>query len=203
MRLRTCAKNALASALQLVCHCSGIDRKDLEQMYRNECVGDFFDVLMEGDEDLLEEAIPIEAAAVEKKAACDEVNMVLHQIEQVAAQELNDLANEGQEADQEAPDLAQTQDRDSFLPDGPQLVDLTEWSTTGKAPKQSATQATTNEMPKTLRAALGKENIWASLWQLVVFLRCGESGMDALYLKKAELGRSRSRKLNWQQYLGV
>lgn len=44
-------------------------------------------------------------------------------------------------------------------------------------------------------------SLWSKLWMLSVALRCGNSGMDAAFLRKAEVVRSRSRKLNWQQIL--
>ena len=43
--------------------------------------------------------------------------------------------------------------------------------------------------------------MWSRLWQLAFYLRCGASGMDSAFLKKAEIIRQRARKLNWQQTL--
>ena len=45
--------------------------------------------------------------------------------------------------------------------------------------------------------------MWPRLWRLTFFLRCGSQGIDSQYLKNAEVVRRRSRKLNWQQTLGI
>ena len=46
-------------------------------------------------------------------------------------------------------------------------------------------------------------HMWSRLWQLAYYLRCGTSGMDSAFLKKAEIMRRRARKLNWQQTLAL
>lgn len=49
--------------------------------------------------------------------------------------------------------------------------------------------------------AISQSNFWCGLWKLSVHLRCGNHGLDNLYLSKAEQVRKRSRALNWHQYL--
>lgn len=58
-------------------------------------------------------------------------------------------------------------------------------------------------LPTTLGEALALDgSMWANLWSLTLFLRCGEQGMDSAFLRKAEVVRKRSAKLNWHQLLG-
>lgn len=88
-------------------------------------------------------------------------------------------------------------DRDVNLPDGQQLVDLTaglDSAREGDHPKK---------LPTTLAEALALDgSMWTNLWSLTLFLRCGEQGMDSAFLRKEEVVRTRSTKLNWHQLLG-
>ena len=108
IRLRSCAQNALNAALQLVSQASGIASGNLLREYMAESVGDFFEIEEEEtiNEDLLGEG------------QVDEVRAVLHQIEQVAADEHR---NEAALDESEAP----PHDADLELPDGLALVELT------------------------------------------------------------------------------
>lgn len=112
------------------------------------------------------------------------------EIQQVAQEELEEVNEAEQEKIPEVPDA------DMGLPDGDKLVDLT---------RESATETSmpTETFPRTLSQALsGDRSFWGGLWQLAVFMRCGKDGMDSKFLKKAEVIRRRSSKMNWQQQLG-
>ncbi|CAK9073231.1 ZnF_CDGSH domain-containing protein [Durusdinium trenchii] len=191
--LRTCAKYALASALHLVSECSGISKNVLTQMYQNECVNDFFeDEDEECPDESLEEAMQQEAQAICDAASEQDMEKVLGHISEVAAEE---FASEDRF---EEADPAECKDLDEMLPDGVQLLDLTHESKDSSEAKEISGKA---DFPKTLREAVASPNMWAGLWQLAVQLRCGENGMDAKFLKAAEVVRKRSRKLNWHQSL--
>ena len=187
-----CARDALASAVHLVAECSGIPKGSIERMYRCESVGDFFeeaDEEIEGNE-LLEDALPENVQPIMDSEP--QISTVLQQIASVAADEFEvNPDDEQQEIDRPAPP-----DPDAKIPNGPELIALT------KDSKQHETTPASHDLPRTLRSALSSGSMWTQLWRLCIFLRCGEAGMDSLYLKKAELVRERSRKLNWHQPLG-
>ena len=120
----------------------------------------------------------------------EDVHNALIEIQQVAREELEEEKDDDQD---EIPDV---RDADLDLPDGDKLLELT---------RESASQTTmqTEKFPRTLSQALsGDRTFWGGLWQLAVFLRCGQDGMDSKFLKKAEVIRRRSSKMNWQQQLG-
>ena len=48
-----------------------------------------------------------------------------------------------------------------------------------------------------------KGDTFSNLWMLTAFLRCGERGQDAAFLRGAEKVRARSRSYNWQQILSL
>lgn len=112
------------------------------------------------------------------------------EIQQVAQEELEE------EQEPEKDNIPEVPDADLGLPDGDKLVDLTRESA-------SETKMQTETFPRTLSQALsGDRTFWGGLWQLAVFMRCGKDGMDSKFLKKAEVIRRRSSKMNWQQQLG-
>ena len=162
-------------------------------MYQNECVNDFFeDEDEECPDESLEEAMQQEAQAICDAASEQDMEKVLGHISEVAAEEFT-----SEDRFEEA-DPAECKDLDEMLPDGVQLLDLTHESKDSSEAKEISGKA---DFPKTLREAVASPNMWAGLWQLAVQLRCGENGMDAKFLKAAEVVRKRSRKLNWHQCL--
>lgn len=56
-------------------------------------------------------------------------------------------------------------------------------------------------LPRTLRSALQDGDLFAHLWQLAVFLRCGKQGVDSEFRRRAEVVRPRAGRVNWQQLL--
>lgn len=121
IRMKACAKKALAAALLLVSKCSGIETQDLEALYRKESVGDFFTYEEETREvDLLEHAYMEVECEEAMKAEHNEFQHVLTQIESVAQEEYAD--DENSDGDGEAP---QPVDPDRLLPDGEGLINLT------------------------------------------------------------------------------
>lgn len=85
------------------------------------------------------------------------------------------------------------QECDSEFPEFPELTKLSADST--------AKPFKTNGLPGTLREAVGGKDLWSGIFGLCVYLRCGEAGMDSRFLKRAEVVRRRSRRLNWHQLL--
>ena len=124
------------------------------------------------------------------QAPADDVNTALTEIQQIAAEELEEEKNP---EDDQVPEMP---DGDLALPDGASLVNLTSESST-------STSMQPEKFPHTLTEALQEDrSFWAGIWQLAVFLRCGKNGIDSKFLKKAEVVRRRSTKMNWQQPLG-
>lgn len=96
------------------------------------------------------------------------------------------------------PVRADIEDPDMKLTDGAQLVELTATKRNTDPPPSFDF----SKLPRTLQEALLKEGaMFSNLWALVVYLRCGEKGLDGAYLRNAEVVRNRSRKLNWHQTL--
>lgn len=159
-------------------------------MYRRESGFGFFD---EGEEQpevedhLLEDVLFSE---LQQGVPPDEVQSVLKEIQNMVEEEL-----EPEDPDNDK--LPPVVDPDLSLPDGAKLVDLT------KDSPSETEQLDAASFPFTLSAALsGDRRFWAGLWQLTVALRCGRDGVDSKFLRKAEVVRKRSRKLNWHQLLG-
>ena len=195
-RLRACAERALSSAVDLVAKCSGRKFSEVEKLYRDSWLEDDFDFEDDGEDDwnpddlLLEQALAIEADAEENLSSGHEIQGVLDHIQELAEQEC-------QPEEAEQIDLSKIKDQDAELSDGKVLIDITDEST------EEGSVTETRSFPKTLSEALQGSNMWGRLWQLAVYLRCGEQGMDSLFLKRAELVRKRSRTLNWQQNHGI
>lgn len=124
------------------------------------------------------------------QAPLNEVQSALDEIKNVVQDEM-------EEEDPDNEKLPKVPDEDSADPDGAKLADLTKESQTEEKMKPESFAHTLSE------AMSGGRSFWAGLWQLSVYLRCGELGMDSKFLKKAEVVRRRSAKLNWQQYFGI
>lgn len=177
-------------------------KEQLEKSYRCESIGEFFEVADDEADDLLEDAIPDSVQAIQDgHEKGHEIETVLNEITSVATQEFAQCDPDDPEEllRENADGISRPQDTDARLPDGPELIELTR-----EPDKNSkAARPMNSEFPRTLKQAVASKNMWSSLWGLAVFLRCGEDGMDSMFLKRAELVRARSRKLNWHQSLGV
>ena len=190
-KMRECAKHALASALWLVSHCSDWTTQALEKTYRAESAMGFFD--QQDDETNQEDMFDDDNLELENPASV--IEHVLTEIEEEAAEEFADP-----DAWEKTVSARKAPDPDASLPDGADLIDLT----TSDADPSNPTDANQKlGQIFTLRDAIGASStdIFSGLWQLSVFLRCGTSGMDSKFLKKAELLRKKSRSLNWHQTL--
>lgn len=176
--------------------------RQLEQVYRREAKLDFFkpsddvndDGVQGGDEDdFVEDLFNEKAQGILDEERTNEMKHVLQEIEEVACAEhslFEDLEQVGHE------NMKIPNDPDSTLPDAKELQGLT--SSAGTDDNNDFEDV--SKFPRTLKEALGPDReTWIGLWQLAVFLRCGKGGMDGKFLRKGEVVRKRSRKLNWHQ----
>ena len=165
-------------------------------MYQCESEGDFFAMQDEpGPENVLLENEGAGDSLAAEGPLHDprmQVASVLHNIASTAAEEYgNDVEEE---------ELRVPKDPDLVDVDGEQLVRLTEIDDERQDSEQ-AEPMSMESLPRTLRSALRQGDMFANLWQLAVFLRCGRQGIDAEFLRRAEVVRARAGKLNWQQLL--
>jgi hypothetical protein len=196
-QFRDACENALRSSLNWVGRCSGVHPENLLAVYRQECQGSSF------DPDLLSDVL---GELSEKEVRLHEA--VKRNIQKGTAEQCNDLidhlkdevsAEKGEEegsSSQTLPDSELHKD----LPDRDILIDLT--TTEGRADPNHPFSSEPS-LPATLRAALQRGgNFFNDLFQLSVFLRCGENGTgsDVGFLRNARGCRRRSKKLNWHQY---
>ena len=184
IRLKSCAQNALTSAVLLVSKCCHISTRQLESLYNIEGATDFFSQDFEGDAEEISEQIVLREQEVASNT--NDAQAVFREIQEVA-----DCEKQGEG---EEPEIQRTVDVDSSVPDGQDLVDLT-------SEEVSADVILDTSLPTTLRQAMTEDNFWTGLWRLAVRLRCGPAGLDGIFLKKGELVRRRARDLNWHQPL--
>lgn len=201
LRFRACCSRALEASLALVSACSGINTKQLEQMYRDLCSeesGDgflAFDGEMELDEDLDE-------GGFENGDNCmgflqqlqDETNLMKDDPEQKIPAKQED----------KMPDL-------EGVPDSKQLRDIVSASCptdpfrleNSVSPKKKTDRYA---LPGTLLEALGMAQrggcLFNALFRLLVFLRSSTGGADLGWVRNPRNARKASKRLNWHQCLG-
>lgn len=164
---------------------------------------DFFEDGPSCQDDLLEGEEAFAAAHLEKESQKHEVETMLSYIKDMAS---DTIAENQVDEDGNFPETPPKEcDPDLQLPEGQKIIDLTDEPLANEE-ERTAEQIFTKKaslFPKTLSQALAQDGpFWSNMWQLAVALRCGDKGMDSLYLRRAEVVRRRSRKLNWHQYLG-
>ena len=126
LRIRSCAKRALAASLLLVSRCSDIDVQSLEKLYRTECIGDFFDEPDMVGEDLLELSLLAKEMQDVTEADHNQLKNVLVHIERAAKEQIDQHERDQKgDAAEDQTEMPTAQDPDAALPDGQQLVDLT------------------------------------------------------------------------------
>lgn len=201
---KECSRRAWTSAMQLAAKCSNMETNALETMYRSDSTletlakADAQEAEADGLEDFEELCEDEEEMNEQSNASGGQLSTLLEAIQDVAAQTLESASK-----DEAAEPKIQPRDKDESLPDGQELSFLTnQTAQNGEKETSEFTNLTQKGFPKTLSGALSSGgSLWSKLWMLSVALRCGNSGMDAAFLRKAEVVRSRSRKLNWQQTL--
>lgn len=148
-RFRTCARKAWNSSLQLVSACSQLTVADIDRLYRMEANGTDYsaDLLPEEDFESVERLESHLAASAQSKSDSNVFNTVMSEIKESVHQHFHGRDEEG---DVENSD--QVCDPDLSLPDGKQLVKLTEVDV---SKEKEADELPTNwSPPQTLTDAL-------------------------------------------------